>query len=172
MLIIIVWPYSFMVKINRQWLYYFLGLVVVVGIYLVYLDFLSKTAWNGVNESNSASSTPEFIYFSALDGRGVTSSEKVTPQVVAVMIDNHIDARPQSGLAVASVVYEVPVEGSITRFMALYDGDDLVEEVGPVRSARAYYLDWLSEYGDALYLHVGGSPEALNLIKKRSIFDA
>jgi len=161
-----------MIKMNRRWVVYLLGLVVVVGIYLLYLDFFSKGVWKVGNDFGSASTTPEFIYFSALDGRGVTSTEKVAPQVVAVMVDNHVDARAQLGLIDASVVYEAPVEGNITRFMALYDAGDTIEEIGPVRSARAYYLDWLMEYGDALYLHVGGSPEALELIKKRTIFDA
>jgi hypothetical protein len=127
-----------MIKMNRRWVVYLLGLVVVVGIYLLYLDFFSKGVWKVGNDFGSASTTPEFIYFSALDGRGVTSTEKVAPQVVAVMVDNHVDARAQLGLIDASVVYEAPVEGNITRFMALYDAGDTIEEIGPVRSARAY----------------------------------
>lgn len=75
---------------------------------------------------------------------------------LAVMIENHIEARPQSGLSKADVVYEAVAEGGITRFMAVYLCNLSDVQVGPVRSARTYFLDWLSEY-DALYAHVGGA---------------
>lgn len=75
---------------------------------------------------------------------------------LAVMIENHTDARPQSGLSSADVVYETVAEGGITRFMALFYCNLGDVQVGPVRSARTYFLDWLSEY-DALYAHVGGA---------------
>jgi len=70
------------------------------------------------------------------------------------------------------VVYEAPVEGGLTRFLAIYPRTSTIPRVGPVRSARAYYLDWLREYGDTLYLHCGGSPEALDLINQENIFAA
>lgn len=75
---------------------------------------------------------------------------------LGVMIENHLEARPQSGLSRAEVVYEAVAEGGITRFLAVFWGvfDDFI--VGPVRSARTYYLDWISEY-DGLYAHVGGA---------------
>ncbi len=75
---------------------------------------------------------------------------------LAVMIENHMEARPQSGLTSADVVYEAVAEGGITRFMALFYCNLSDKQVGPVRSARTYFLDWLSEY-DALYAHVGGA---------------
>src|SRR3989344_2402334 len=75
---------------------------------------------------------------------------------LAVMIENHTEARPQSGLSSADVVYEVVAEGGITRFMAGFLCHLSDVQVGPVRSARTYFLDWLSEY-DALYAHVGGA---------------
>lgn len=83
-----------------------------------------------------------------------------TKRPLAVMVENHLEARPQSGLSSADVVYEAVAEGGITRFMAVYycganfSLNDI--QVGPVRSARTYYLDWLSEY-DGLYAHVGGA---------------
>ncbi len=161
-----------MIKNKTQWIIYIVIFVLVVGGLFFYLDFFTKNGWQGVSREGEASTTPEFTQFSNLDGRGVKNEEEVTPQVVAVMIDNHVNARPQSGLAEARVVYEASVEGTITRYMALFAVEDPVEEVGPVRSARPYYLDWLGEYGDALYLHVGGSPEALSLIKSRGVYDA
>lgn len=76
---------------------------------------------------------------------------------LGVMIENHQDARPQSGLTRADIIYEAVAEGGITRFLAVYFCQD-AEMVGPVRSARTYFLDFISEYGDfPLYAHVGGA---------------
>ena len=76
---------------------------------------------------------------------------------LGIMIENHEEARPQSGLTKADIVYEAVAEGGITRFLAVYYCQD-AEMVGPVRSARTYFLDWISEYGDKpLYTHVGGA---------------
>jgi hypothetical protein len=86
----------------------------------------------------------------------------------AVSIDNQVDARPASGLTRASVVYEVPVEGGITRFLAVFVRGVEVPEIGPVRSARPYFLDWVSELGPSLFFHFGGSPEAMARIDATS----
>ncbi len=80
-----------------------------------------------------------------------------------VMIENHKNARPQSGLSRADVVYEAIAEGGITRFMGVYYCRAALPaekpyDVGPVRSARTYFLDWASEYSRyPLYNHVGGA---------------
>lgn len=79
---------------------------------------------------------------------------------LTVMIENHEESRPQSGLSYADIVYEAVAEGGITRFMAVFYCGASAEDVtiGPVRSARTYYLDFASEYGDyPLYAHVGGA---------------
>lgn len=88
---------------------------------------------------------------------------------LAIMIENHPDARPQSGLDKASIIYEAIAEGGITRFMAIF-GPQGTDKVGPVRSARTYYLDWALEY-DAFYAHVGGNIDALDLIPSIGIKD-
>jgi hypothetical protein len=106
-----------------------------------------------------------------IDGVCVEHEEDTVGQYIAVMVENHYEANPLSGIAEASVVYEAPVEGHIPRFLALYPIETEVEKVGPVRSARPYYLDWVSEYGDAMYMHVGGSPEALEKIWVFGLFD-
>jgi hypothetical protein len=103
-----------------------------------------------------------------LDGVMVPPGDEAFP-ARAVMIENHPDARPVSGLASASVVIEAPVEGGITRFMALYDATTTLDEVGPVRSARPYFVDWANGF-KASYFHVGGSQDALNLISSLSNF--
>ena len=87
---------------------------------------------------------------------------------IAVMIDNHDDAWPQAGLQRAYMVYEIIVEGGETRLMALFKGADDVEKIGPVRSARHYFIDYAME-NDAIYVHFGESPQASSDIKKYSI---
>jgi hypothetical protein len=89
--------------------------------------------------------------------------------VIGVMIENSPDARPQSGLDDAGVVYEAIAEGGITRFMALFL-DKTPGYVGPVRSARPYYIRWLLPY-DAPYAHVGGSAVALKDIRNLDVKD-
>lgn len=98
-----------------------------------------------------------------LNGQKFTQEEKniwEKRRPLAVMIENHTDARPQSGLSRADIVYEAVAEGGITRFMGIfYCGASALEvTVGPVRSARTYFLDFISEYADfPLYAHVGGA---------------
>lgn len=76
---------------------------------------------------------------------------------LGVMIENHEKARPQSGISFADVVYEAVAEGGITRFLAVFYCLD-AGQIGPVRSARTYFLDFISEYGsNPLYAHVGGA---------------
>lgn len=77
---------------------------------------------------------------------------------LAVMIENSEEARPQSGLSRADIVYEALAEGWITRLMGVFYCNTPLENItfAPVRSARTYYVDWVSEY-DALYNHVGGA---------------
>ncbi len=89
--------------------------------------------------------------------------------VTGVMIENSIDARPQSGLDQAGVVFEAIAEGGITRFLALFQ-DTQPDYIGPVRSARPYFLQWCTGFDCAL-AHVGGSPEALQDIKSWGVKD-
>jgi len=87
----------------------------------------------------------------------------------AVMIDNHDDARPQVAINKAYVVYEIIVEGGYTRMMPIFKGQD-IEKIGPVRSARHYFLDYALE-NDAIYVHFGQSPQAGSDIQKLNIDD-
>jgi hypothetical protein len=105
---------------------------------------------------------------SVLNGAEVEKTD-AERRPIAVMVENHPDSRPQSGLSDASLVYEAITEGGITRFMAVY-GPNVPKKVGPVRSARTYYIDWLQEYS-ALYAHVGGNLDALKKIKSLNIYD-
>lgn len=93
---------------------------------------------------------------------------------LTVMIENHEEARPQSGLSKADIVYEAIAEGGVTRFLSVFYCGVSAEEtqIGPVRSARIYYMDWASEYGESpLYAHVGGAnkpgpADALGAVRK------
>lgn len=108
------------------------------------------------------------VYYSPLSGLPVTQAQTKLP-VTAVMIENSDGARPQSGLSQASVVFEALAEGGITRFMALFQ-DNQPDSVGPIRSARPYFLDWLVPF-NASYAHVGGSPDALAAVQSLHIRD-
>ena len=102
-----------------------------------------------------------------INGKLYTKEEKAiweTRRPMMVMIENHEDSRPQSGLQTADIVYEAIAEGGITRFMGVFycgqvaGSESSKYDVGPVRSARTYFLDLASEYADyPLYNHVGGA---------------
>jgi len=155
-------------------LFYWLGglvLLTAVGLFI----FFVLPMWRfggGLSGDPDVKNKTEKIACSwrrAIDGVCVNSESEIYSRAVGVMIENHFDSWPQSGLNEASVVYEAPVEAGITRFLAIYPAHANVAKVGPVRSARPYYLNWASEYGHAPYFHVGGSPEALQLIYDREI---
>jgi Protein of unknown function (DUF3048) N-terminal domain/Protein of unknown function (DUF3048) C-terminal domain len=84
---------------------------------------------------------------------------------VAVMIDDHHDARPQSGFNDAAIVWQAPAEGGIPRYMMIFQ-DRIPPSVGPVRSARQYYIAWAAEW-KAVYAHVGGSPQAMQTLREK-----
>jgi hypothetical protein len=106
-----------------------------------------------------------------LTGVLLSEEKSVLPYVFGVMIENAADAWPLSGVNDAFLVIEAPVEGSIPRFLAFYSDDQITDDpIGPVRSSRPYYLDWVEEF-DAVYVHVGGAPAALEAIKQRGIVD-
>lgn len=89
---------------------------------------------------------------------------------VAVMIDNHKNARPASGIASSSLVIEAEAEGGVTRYFAVFATHENIPEIGPVRSARPYFVDWAEELA-AVYAHVGGSPDALEKIINDRVYD-
>lgn len=89
---------------------------------------------------------------------------------VAVMINNIKKVWGyQSGLQDAHIIYEIITEGGITRLMAIYKDKD-TNRIGSVRSARIYYIDYVLE-NDAIYVHVGGSKEAISDINTLGISD-
>ena len=100
--------------------------------------------------------------YSPLTGAETTEEFSKRP-VTAIMIENSPEARPQSGLKESGIVFEAIAEGGITRFLVLYQ-EDQPELIGPVRSLRPYYVDWLAPFDPAV-AHVGGSAKALAEIR-------
>lgn len=107
------------------------------------------------NEIETPVKEPEVDKVSKYKIIDTTSNERP----YAVMIDNVAGARPQSGLQSAYMVYEITVEGGLTRLLALFKDSDL-KMIGPVRSSRHYFLDYVME-NDAIYIHHGWSPQAM-----------
>ncbi|WP_232697586.1 DUF3048 domain-containing protein [Brevibacillus daliensis] len=93
---------------------------------------------------------------------GLPMSEQLTNRPVMAMINNHPKARPQSGLQDADMVIEVLSEGEITRFLAVFQSNQ-PNKIGPVRSIRPYFIK-LGRGFDAVLSHVGGSPDALQIL--------
>ncbi|MBI4028763.1 MAG: DUF3048 domain-containing protein [Candidatus Blackburnbacteria bacterium] len=147
-----------------------LGLyLVAVGISYAVFSYVVKPAQKSVTPQNVAQTRSKIDPSAPKDqecpinGKKFTTAERdiwEKRRPLTVMIENHQDSRPQSGLSSADVVYEAVAEGGITRFMGVFYCGVASEEVqiGPVRSARTYFLDFASEYGDhPLYAHVGGA---------------
>ncbi|MNH50325.1 putative lipoprotein YerB precursor [compost metagenome] len=108
-------------------------------------------------------------YYSPLTGLLVNNEAATKQAVTAIMIENSPDARPQSGLKQSGIVYEAVAEGGITRFLTLHQ-QDKPQIIGPVRSIRPYYVDWLAAY-NASVVHVGGSPAALDEVRNGNYRD-
>lgn len=162
-----------MAWVRRSWKPLAAGAVVVcviIGLALWYavsgVGRASSVQHPDTGQVEATSTLPEMqadMERRSLDGEMVVMGLGHLPSY-GVMIDNHPDARPQSGLAQASLVYEIPVEGGLTRFMAVFDASSTVDQIGPVRSARLYFEE-LADGLEAVYAHVGGSPEALDQAK-------
>ena len=135
-------------------------LIIVAGAVLAYKIMQDKDNQEVVAEENN-------VLTATIEEKEVQIF-KGNDRPIAVMIDNHDDAWPQAGLQRAYMVYEIIVEGGETRLMALFKGADDVEKIGPVRSARHYFIDYAME-NDAIYVHFGESPQASSDIKKYSI---
>ncbi len=110
---------------------------------------------------------------SAEEGNGMVRSfltGKLVPEsvgrqrAISVMLNNIYDALPQSGIGNASIVYEAPVEGGITRLMGIFEDYQDVERIGSVRSSREYYVIFAREF-DSFYLHYGQAWYALPLLR-------
>ena len=127
-------------------------LVVIIGV-IVYFVFFNKKEVE--EEEPGVVENPAPIEEKKLQILDLESDSRP----IAVMINNHKTAQPlQTGLNDAYLVYEIVVEGGITRMLAVFKDAD-TEIIGTVRSSRHYFLDYAQE-NDAVYVHYGWSPQA------------
>ena len=141
----------------------------VLGIVYAALRYYGKLPWQTTTSTTGEVTTNQntaVVDLSGTSPRQLDGLEVATIDSnrfpIAVMIENLVDIRPQSGLSNAGLVYEALAEGGITRFMAVYTTSDDIAEIGPIRSARHYFVDWAEEYS-GIYAYVGGSPQALGV---------
>ena len=138
--------------------------IVIVGI--VWFAFFR--AQNQVTRtSNQTGRAPSANVTSTLTGEKMNSilAERA---ITGVIIENTPQARPQSGLIDAGVVFEAMEEGGITRHLALYQAGN-PELIGPIRSLRMHHIDWALGF-DSSVAHVGGSGQALSRAAATSEF--
>lgn len=93
---------------------------------------------------------------------GVEREQELNQRPVMAVINNHPDARPQTGLTEADMVFELLAEGNVTRFLALYQSD-IPNQIGPIRSARDYFVQLAANY-EAFFVAHGYSPDAKVLL--------
>ena len=156
----------------RQKKYLLLAAILLVGLVLFLLIILLRPqiyTFEKAATEPASSNTPACQFTSPLNGDCVASDVSAA-QTFAVMIDNSRDARPVAGINEARVVFEAVAEATITRYLALFDSAQTVTKIGPVRSARSYYVDWAGDFG-SVYAHVGGSPEALTKLQKSDVVE-
>lgn len=108
--------------------------------------------------------------YNPLTGIADLDADAIGKRPIAVMVENHPQARPQWGLCTPDIVIEGEVEGGITRMMWIYANVSDVAKIGPTRSARHDYVE-LAEGLDAIYIHFGGSDLAYEKIKSDKVND-
>ena len=112
---------------------------------------------------------PPVIYRNPLTGEGGYDESLLGNRPVMVVVENHPQARPQWGLTSSDIVFEMVAEGGITRMILMFaDSSRLPDKIGPVRSARHYFLD-LAEGYDAIFTHFGQSPYAKQQLANHDI---
>ncbi|MDY7103824.1 MAG: DUF3048 domain-containing protein [Actinomycetota bacterium] len=104
-----------------------------------------------------------------LTGLEVDAGTDLDRPALVVKIDNHRQARPQAGLGVADIVFELRVEG-ITRFAAVFHSSD-AEVVGPVRSARTSDPPFVTAFGTPLFANSGGNPTVMSAVRSADLID-
>jgi hypothetical protein len=90
--------------------------------------------------------------------------------VLAVKIDNLAPARPQTGLTSADIVYVIPVEGGLSRLLAVFSSH-VPPVIGPVRSAREDDLELLRQFGRPAFAYSGAQPQLLPVVARARIID-
>ncbi len=143
-------------------------LIVLLVVVVIALSVLLYMKFNIEKEEDklniSANNVTDDTMSVVIDNKQVKQSKYAgNKRTIAVMIDNVGSAIPQTGLNEAMIVYEAIVEGGLTRLMAIFK-DPKIEDIGPSRSARPYFIDYAME-NDSIFVHYGGSPKALGEVE-------
>jgi hypothetical protein len=156
-------------KAKRAFKRIFLFLIIVgalgAGVWFFLQTGGFQTEIGAVNQTDTAA---DQIFYSNLTGREVNNKDTVNAAATCIMIENSPAARPQSGLNEAGVIYEAIAEGGITRFMGIFQ-EAKPNYIGPVRSVRMTFAELAKPYQCSI-AHVGGSDNALRLIRNNSAF--
>ena len=144
-------------------------LIIIFGVGL-YLMTRTGTSTSTTETKKEVAVAPAPTYPSVLDGVLVTDQAAANKHPLAITVENDPAARPQSGLDKASIIYETVYDpAATTRFLAVF-GENEADKVGPVRSARTFFVDWAHGY-DAFLGHWGGNADALDQIRKEKTYD-
>lgn len=167
------------IPLKRTWFQKHKKLTIVLSIVAVLLIaggtatalyFLNQPKEEPIVQTREPEPEPEpVMYYSPLTGSEVENQAATTQAVTAIILENSPDARPQSGIKNSGVVFEAIAEGGITRFLALYQ-EQKPQLIGPVRSVRMYYVDWVAAF-NASVAHIGGSSAALAEVRNGNYRD-
>ena len=144
-------------------------IAIIIAATVLYIKYIEDNSNTELANTNSYENALENTVIQVPIEEKEVQIYKGTERPIAVMIDNHDDARPQVAINDAYVVYEIIVEGGYTRLMPIFKGQD-IDQIGPVRSARHYFLDYALE-NDAIYVHFGQSPQAGSDIQELNVDD-
>ncbi len=164
------WRWWLTLNKNERFGFISVGLLIFGVISVLWFSFIRPSSSPSIQITKNTKPKPKapITVASPLSGLQVDPGLANRP-VTGIMIENSLFARPQSGLQEAGVVYEAVAEGGITRFMALFQ-DSRPQYIGPVRSLRPYYIDFAAPF-QASIAHVGGSPDALSIVRNGSYRD-
>lgn len=140
----------------KKVLFLFITAIVCIGL----VGCNKEKAGNDIEEKPVEAPKP-IVYSAPLTGEVV--DEEVSQRAISVMINNHTRARPQSGISQADMVYEILAESDITRWLAIFQ-TEIPEKIGPIRSARDYYIRIAAGY-NSYYICHGQSPAAQTLLE-------
>ncbi|MDQ0215571.1 hypothetical protein J2S13_001989 [Oikeobacillus pervagus] len=142
-------------------------ILLLICMFVLIFSGCGKSAESEKNKKNHHSKEEKEEAFYTTPLTGLKTNKKPDQRAIAVVINNHVKARPQTGLDKADIIYEVSAEGKLTRFLAIFQSEH-PEQVGPVRSARDYLIDLAKGY-DSIFIAHGYSPEAKEMLRRGEI---
>lgn len=138
--------------------------LIVILLAIAIIAALAYLVFGSSKKQDEPEVPPEPVY-SQLMGIEVDPEVAERP-ILGIMIENSTFARPQTGVGSAGIVFESVTEGGITRYLTMFQ-ENFPKEVGPVRSIRPYFVNWMMGF-DTSIAHVGGSAPALDLVEQRN----